>query len=117
MGDIVEHIDIGHVIACLSLPRYVRASIRHQPLTQFVGLASFSLHYWLALGHLAEAEDELVDEHPHLAGLVREERKQLEGLPRYQVPFADLITKVSEFGGYDVSIMLTPDEAAQEDER
>lgn len=35
-------------------------------------------HYWLAMGHLAEASDELVRDYPEAANLVRDQRKALE---------------------------------------
>ena len=36
-------------------------------------------HWYLALGHLAEAGDELISKHPEHAAEVREVRKQIEG--------------------------------------
>jgi len=74
-------------------------------------------HYWYALSHLAEAEAELVAEHPHLAGLVRGARKELEIYPRHVVPFTELLLKVANFGGYDITELLVEDKplSAQED--
>jgi glycosyltransferase involved in cell wall biosynthesis len=41
-------------------------------------LQGYPQHWYLALGHLAEAGDELIQDHPELAAKVREERKALE---------------------------------------
>lgn len=57
-------------------------------------------HYWLAVGHLAEASDELLREYPDMAREIRSERKALEiahgdGKP-YQIPIMTLIDKCGE---------------------
>jgi hypothetical protein len=72
-------------------------------------------HYWYALGHLAEAEDELVGAHPALAGVIRKHRKELELYPRYRVPFKELILKAANFGGYDLDELLRSGNLSQED--
>jgi hypothetical protein len=51
-------------------------------------------HYWFAMGHLAEAEDELMKEHPELGTKVREERLKLEQDKKYWINFADLINAI-----------------------
>lgn len=63
----------------------------------------YTEHYWLALGHLAEAEDELLAFDPDLAGQVREERKKWEECPTYWVEFTSLIDRVVG------SALLSPD--------
>jgi len=63
-------------------------------------------HYWFALGHLAEAEDELMLEHPDLAGRIRNHRKELEANPRFEFPFRELILSVALVGGYDIEVLL-----------
>jgi hypothetical protein len=46
-------------------------------------LLGYPLHAFLAIGHLAEAEAELLEKHPDLASTIRAERIQyLEGLER-----------------------------------
>ena len=51
-------------------------------------------HYWFAMGHLAEAEDELVMDFPEETALVRSERLNLQKNRDYEVPFADLINAI-----------------------
>jgi hypothetical protein len=38
----------------------------------------YPLHAWLAMGHMAEAADELVAEYPEMANVIREHRKIYE---------------------------------------
>ena len=52
-------------------------------------------HFWLCMGHLAEAADELLTDYPQLAEQVRNERKLLEEDDDYQIPIVDLIMAVS----------------------
>ena len=41
-------------------------------------------HSWLAIGHLAEAEDEMLEDYPHITDKIREERlKYIESLNNY----------------------------------
>ena len=54
-------------------------------------------HKWLALGHLAEASDELIKEFPVLALRIRDERKRLEGSP-VGTPF-DVLALLRAIGG------------------
>ena len=51
-------------------------------------------HYWFAMGHLAEAEDELVKDFPEETALVRAERLKLQENRGYDMPFADLINAI-----------------------
>lgn len=53
-------------------------------------------HLWLAIGHLAEAESELLRDHPQLAEQVRAHRKRLEAEPSYVVPVLDLISAIGK---------------------
>lgn len=59
-------------------------------------------HGWIAVGHLAEAEDESLREYPDLSEEIREHRlkyidyiKGLRGV--YIIPLMELIDKVSQF--------------------
>jgi len=54
----------------------------------------YPAHYWFAMGHLAEAEDELVKDFPEEAALVRAERMKLQKNRDYEMPFADLINAI-----------------------
>jgi hypothetical protein len=51
-------------------------------------------HLWLAIGHMAEAADELVQSWPDMANEIRAHRKRLELDKSYQVPVVELIGKV-----------------------
>jgi hypothetical protein len=62
------------------------------------GYATF---FWFALGHLAEAEDELAGEGHDLVERIREERKALERNPAYQVDFEGLMASISTTFGLD----------------
>ena len=56
-------------------------------------------HYWFAMGHLAEAEDELVRDFPEETRLVRAERLKLQKNRDYGMPFADLINAICNEAG------------------
>ena len=55
-------------------------------------------HYDFALGHLAEAEDELVKYHVELAALVRDHRKKLEEDTGYAFPYGKVILQIRHQG-------------------
>lgn len=62
-------------------PSCVRCALKH--LAQAIVLfgeaeLGYPLHRWLAYGHMAEAESELVGDHPAVAAMVREARKEWE---------------------------------------
>lgn len=54
-------------------------------------LQGYPLHHWWALGHLAEAADELVADYPEMANELREYRKQYEDDPEVRLPYAEII--------------------------
>jgi hypothetical protein len=56
-------------------------------------------HYWFAMGHLAEAEEELVKDFPEKTALVRAERLNLQKNRDYEMPFADLINAICNVVG------------------
>jgi hypothetical protein len=62
----------------------------------------YAEHYDLALGHLAEASDELVQDFPVLAAVIRSHRKEWETDPLYVVPFVGLLESVRDQTGYSV---------------
>jgi len=61
----------------------------------------YPMHKYIALGHLAEAEDETIAEFPNLAEKIRETRLSLERghIPSYSIE--DLIEFADEFKGND----------------
>lgn len=66
----------------------------------------YPAHYWIALGHMAEAEDELAQDYLDLARSVRAYRKELELYPLFDVPFELLILDIARSEGYDVEVLL-----------
>ncbi len=72
-------------------------------------------HLWLAVGHMAEAAEELIGTYPDMANLIRMHRKQLEmpvttgGVTTYAVPFMELIAEVGKLGAANAyPIMMVP---------
>ena len=56
----------------------------------------YPLHRWLAIGHMAEAESEILSSEPEIARLIREKRKLYEADPGAYIDVLDLIKIVSE---------------------
>jgi hypothetical protein len=50
---------------------------------------------WLAIGHMSEAEDELLARYPDQAYTIREHRKQYEDDADYIVPILELINALT----------------------
>jgi len=74
-------------------------------------LKGYEEHYLFALGHLSEAEDELVKDHAELANYLRDFRKQLEEDPEYVYPFTDAILHVAHQGEAEVEAHISDIEA------
>lgn len=75
---------------------------------------------WLAVGHLAEAEDELIAEEPQIANEIRDHRVQymlwLDGDgKRYHLPFEKLIEKVTAAYEAAMSAVSPPDKSPDEE--
>jgi hypothetical protein len=62
--------------------------------------------FWFSLGHLAEAEDEILSTSKDLAALIREERKTLERNPGYQIDFDELVEVISITASLDPTKFL-----------
>ena len=56
----------------------------------------YPLHRWWALGHLAEASDELISDYPELANEIREYRKQYEDSSEIQLPYNELVARLNQ---------------------
>ncbi len=56
----------------------------------------YPLHRWWALGHLAEASDELVADYEEKANEIREYRKLFEDDETTQLPFSEIIAELAE---------------------
>lgn len=52
-------------------------------------------HRWLAIGHLAEAEDELLAKFPAQASSVRNHRKLFEDTDWHVIPIMDIINELT----------------------
>ena len=63
-------------------------------------------HYFFALGHLAEAEDELVKDHPGLASECRDQRLLLEADDQYPYQWGDMVLRVANFGQEEVERVI-----------
>jgi hypothetical protein len=74
-------------------------------------LKGYPHFFWFALGHLAEAEDEIVASRRDLADIIREERKKLERDPAYVIDFEKLVRDLS------VALSLDPTEFLTEGKR
>lgn len=53
-------------------------------------------HLWLAVGHLSEAESEIIMDHPELAYRVREERVRYITDHSYNIPIMELIQEAND---------------------
>ena len=62
----------------------------------------YPAHRWIAIGHMGEAADEALKEHPKFADEIRKHRIKYMGDADYDVPIMDLIEKASKLAG-DVS--------------
>lgn len=76
----------------------------------------YPVHAWYAIGHLAEAEDEILELDEAIAARIREHRVLYmqfvtEGGPRYDVPYEELILGL---GKYDDNIGSTPIEPTRQ---
>ena len=72
--------------------------IRNETLKKYEEL------YWVALGHMAQAEDELVHEAPELANMIRDQRIAWEADVAYSVDFMGLIRTASTLTNLNVQL-------------
>lgn len=85
-------------VTCLNCARkhLAQASILMMEAEQ-----GYPLHAWLAMGHMAEAADELVARYPEMANIIRENRKIYEhavdeGEAPPSVPIVTLIADITK---------------------
>lgn len=57
----------------------------------------YPVHKWYAVGHLAEAADEMMEKYPSVAETLRTERLKYMEDDAYQINTAELISLVSSF--------------------
>lgn len=69
-------------------------------------LRGYPEHYWFAMGHLAEAEEELVKDFSVLADMVRSHRKKLEEDQSYRIPFGTVILEIAGQGDAALSARI-----------
>ena len=87
------------------------AQARIQMLEYLRSPKEYEVHYDFALGHISEAEDELVKDHLSLAKDIRPYRKKLEADPRSLFPFEELILKVRHQGEEETQAIIDKLEA------
>ena len=88
----------------------VMCAIKHLGQAYILGSEArlgYPEHYFIALAHIAEAEDELVREYPEFANKVRDERKAWEHDPFYKPRFILLIRELSSLAYADLDALLT----------
>ena len=76
-----------------------RCAIKHLAQARVLLLErdkGYPLHAWYALGHLAEAEDEIVTRMPDEAAKIREQRLLLESDTKTNIDFGALMTLVAD---------------------
>ena len=54
----------------------------------------YPLHFWLCIGHLAEASSELLNDYPELAHTIRNHRLKMVEDRAYNPPLMDLIDEL-----------------------
>ena len=74
-----------------ALKHIAQAAILHSEAHQ-----GYPTHVFYAMGHMAEASDELVKEYPFYASLVRDERKRLEADFDYAPDWEGLLETIAE---------------------
>ena len=78
--------------SCLNCARKHLAKAEINLTESKLGYPSF---FWLCIGNMSEAEDELLRDYSELSKMIRNERKLLEDDPEYEIPIMDLIEAVS----------------------
>lgn len=73
----------------------------------------YPVHKWYAIGHLAEASDELIAEYPAAAASVRKERLAYMKDEEYKIDYAKLIELVSQLKPTDNCCTESKKEALQ----
>jgi hypothetical protein len=61
----------------------------------------YPMHRWLAIGHLAEASAELLEEHPDMADFIRQERLKYMDDEEYGVATVAILEQLTELDGAD----------------
>ena len=57
----------------------------------------YKLHAWYAMGHLAEAEAELIADHKIMADMIRAERIKLQSDLTYEIDFESVLLTLIEY--------------------
>lgn len=55
----------------------------------------YPIHKWIAIGHLAEASDELLYDYPQMAHIIRAERLNYMENSNYKINILDLISQIT----------------------
>lgn len=78
-----------------------RCAIKHLAQARILLLErdkGYPHHVWYAQGHMAEAEDEIIERMPDEANMIREQRVALDKDPRAKIDFKTLLYKVATVG-------------------
>ena len=63
----------------------------------------YDVHFWYAMGHMAEAESESMADYPELAALIRIERVKMIDNEGYFTDFESLIEMASKFAEGEIN--------------
>jgi len=74
----------------------------------------YDVHFWYAMGHMAEAESESMSEYPELAALIRIERVRMIDTEGYFTDFEPLIDMASKFAEGEIDARGEGEEAEEE---
>lgn len=74
----------------------------------------YPLHFWLAIGHLAEASVELIQDHPELAHEIRNIRIEMMGDETMNPPLMDVLQKLCDIVDQDDEKIELDDQTAEQ---
>jgi hypothetical protein len=77
----------------------------------------YPIHRWWALGHLAEASDELINDYPETANEVREMRKIYEEDEEVNLPFNEMLATLSMMVDKEIEDVKAEEEKARQPAR
>ena len=78
-----------------SCPDCARKHLGQASVLMDEAILGYPLHKWLAIGHLAEAESELLADAPYISNNIREHRVAYINDTSYVVPILTLIGDIS----------------------
>ena len=76
----------------------------------------YDVHFWYAMGHMAEAESEVMADYPELAALIRIERVKMIDNEGYFTDFEPLIEMASKFAEGEIDARTEAEEEIDVDQ-